>query len=304
MAFTAVAALVAGEAVTAGLVLAAVAEVGMAITVVGAVTGSKDMMKVGGIMSLVGGVGSMVAGAAGSGGAAAADGWVSAEGGAGYAGGAAADAGAMGAAAAADEAVASGGGFAADGSTAFQPQQFGTSTLVNNPPQSNGILSQNMQDAVSPQAVSPQAVPDTTPSLSAGADAPAGPSAPASPFDTQIAGPNDIGMNTSNLGGVQQQADALGSGGQQSSGQFMDGVKKLGGWMEKNKTLAGMMVQVAGSTMSGMAQASAQNDMNDISRRQVAVNEQAQANRSQSASGGGYRSMYPQGRPIISGVMK
>jgi hypothetical protein len=65
MAFTAIVALAAGAEVTAPLVLAAVAEVGTAMTVVGAVTGSKDLMKVGGIMGLVGGVGGMVAGAAG-----------------------------------------------------------------------------------------------------------------------------------------------------------------------------------------------------------------------------------------------
>lgn len=66
MAFTGVAALVAGEA-TASVVLAAVTEVGLAMTVVGAVTGSKDLMKIGGVMSLVGGIGGMVAGAAGAG---------------------------------------------------------------------------------------------------------------------------------------------------------------------------------------------------------------------------------------------
>lgn len=64
MAFTSIAALIAGgaEAVSATLVLGAVAEVGMAMTVVGAVTGSKDLMKIGGAMGLVGGIGGMVAG--------------------------------------------------------------------------------------------------------------------------------------------------------------------------------------------------------------------------------------------------
>src|SRR3954468_1511272 len=110
MAFTAVGAIIAGEAVTAGVVLAAVAEVGMAVTVVGAVTGSKDMMKVGGIMSLVGGVGSLAAGAfeggAAAGAAESGGGWVSAEGGAGFADGMAADASTL-ASGAAGEAVAS-----------------------------------------------------------------------------------------------------------------------------------------------------------------------------------------------------
>lgn len=71
MAFTSVAALIGGQAATAGLVLAAVAEVGVAMSVVGAVTGSKGLTKLGGVLGLVGGIGSMMAGAA-SGGAAAA----------------------------------------------------------------------------------------------------------------------------------------------------------------------------------------------------------------------------------------
>jgi hypothetical protein len=78
MAFTGVAALFgaaeAGAAISAGMVLSAVAEVGTAMTVVGAVTGSKDLMKVGGIMGAVGGIGSFMAGGASAVGAATADG--------------------------------------------------------------------------------------------------------------------------------------------------------------------------------------------------------------------------------------
>ena len=63
MAFTAVTALVAAETVTATMVLAAAAQIGTAMTIVGAVTGSKDLMKLGGTMALVGGIGGMAAGA-------------------------------------------------------------------------------------------------------------------------------------------------------------------------------------------------------------------------------------------------
>lgn len=63
MAFTGIAALVAGEAVTAAVVLAAVTEVGMIMTVVGAATGSEDLMKLGGILGIVGGVGGAINGA-------------------------------------------------------------------------------------------------------------------------------------------------------------------------------------------------------------------------------------------------
>ena len=65
MAFTAVIGLATGTAaVTATTVMLAIAEVGMALTVVGAVTGDKEMMKVGGTLGLIGGVGGAVAGAA------------------------------------------------------------------------------------------------------------------------------------------------------------------------------------------------------------------------------------------------
>lgn len=64
MAFTAVAAVVGAETVTATMLLAAVAEVGAAMTLVGAITGSKDLMKLGGTLGLVGGVGGMISSAA------------------------------------------------------------------------------------------------------------------------------------------------------------------------------------------------------------------------------------------------
>lgn len=64
MAELAVVALVAGEAaVTAATVLTAVAEVGTAMSIVGAVTGSKDLMKIGGTMAMVGGLGGLAEGA-------------------------------------------------------------------------------------------------------------------------------------------------------------------------------------------------------------------------------------------------
>lgn len=66
MAFTAVTALVAAETVTATMVLAAVAQVGTAMTIVGAVTGNKELTKIGGTMALVGGIGGMAAGAMGA----------------------------------------------------------------------------------------------------------------------------------------------------------------------------------------------------------------------------------------------
>jgi hypothetical protein len=67
MAFAAVATLFTAEAVTSAMVLSAMAEVGTVMTVVGAVTGNKDLMKVGGAVGLIGGIGGLVNGAAGAG---------------------------------------------------------------------------------------------------------------------------------------------------------------------------------------------------------------------------------------------
>lgn len=67
MAFTAVIGLAAGTtAVTVVTVAAAVVEIGVALTIVGAVTGNKTLMKVGGIMTLVGGGVGLIAGAGGA----------------------------------------------------------------------------------------------------------------------------------------------------------------------------------------------------------------------------------------------
>lgn len=64
MAFSAVTALIGGEAVTATLVLGAMAEVGTVMTIVGGVTGNKDLMKLGGVIGLVGGIGGALNGMA------------------------------------------------------------------------------------------------------------------------------------------------------------------------------------------------------------------------------------------------
>lgn len=67
MAFSAVAAVISAEAVTVTMVLAAVAEVGAAMSIVGAVTGSEDLLKIGSTLGLVGGIGSALSGLAAGG---------------------------------------------------------------------------------------------------------------------------------------------------------------------------------------------------------------------------------------------
>lgn len=64
MAFAAVATLFAATTVTVPMVLAAMAQVGTVMSVVGLVTGNKDLAKLGGAIGLVGGVGGLIAGAA------------------------------------------------------------------------------------------------------------------------------------------------------------------------------------------------------------------------------------------------
>ncbi len=70
MAWIATAVIAVGEAVGVAATVAAVAtvvsEVGIALQVVGAVTGNKDMQKLGGTMSMVGGIGGLAAGAIGA----------------------------------------------------------------------------------------------------------------------------------------------------------------------------------------------------------------------------------------------
>lgn len=58
MAFSAIGAVLAGTATTA-TVIAAVGEVGLALSVVGAVTGNKSLLKVGGVLGLASGIGSI-----------------------------------------------------------------------------------------------------------------------------------------------------------------------------------------------------------------------------------------------------
>lgn len=65
---------VAAEVVTVASVAAAVGELGVALSVVGAVTGSKDLVKIGGFLGLAGGVTSLAAGAFGAAEGAAAEG--------------------------------------------------------------------------------------------------------------------------------------------------------------------------------------------------------------------------------------
>ena len=62
------------ETVTATMAFTAISQAGMVMSVVGAITGDKELSKIGGTMALVGGVGGLAAGAAGVAGSAASSG--------------------------------------------------------------------------------------------------------------------------------------------------------------------------------------------------------------------------------------
>lgn len=176
MAFTAITALITGsEAVSAALVLSAMAEVGTAMTVVGAVTGSKDLMKLGGIIGLVGGVGGMVNGAMGAAATESAYSGFGAAGRAEVAGGAGASALEAGAAGAAPAAGAEGIGMGAGAGN-----ELG---IAPNAPQLQGTT---------PASAAARSAPSATPASAAatpgGAVAPGTPSAPGAP-----SGPADVG---------------------------------------------------------------------------------------------------------------
>jgi hypothetical protein len=239
MAFTAVAALAAGAEVTATLVLAAAAEVGTAMTVIGAVTGNKELMKIGGAVALVGGVGGMINGAIG--GAAAEGAAVGAEGAVANEAATAADY--VNAADAMSDAATVGaeatGGIVSGGAPA------GTKLASNTVMQTPG---QEMAQATSTPAAASSASPTINgptqmapeigaPQGPAGAQAPEGPmgaQAPTTPWEDNFSG-----------------SSALGTSAPQDSGSFFG---RFSDWANKNKTLFQSGMQLAGGALSGMNQ--------------------------------------------------
>lgn len=254
MAFTALTGLMAGTtAVTAVNVLAAVAQVGMALTVVGGVTGSKSLMKVGAALSLVGGVGGMVAGAA-SGGAAAAAGES-----------AAAGLAEVGADAATSAAWSEGAGLGAD-------------TLANvGADQGAGLIGSTMQPTMQPtlevatqSAVQPAAQAVQKPAASVaetgpGANlAPTGPSGPVSPFEDPTSA---YAQNGSDLMSDQYRGGVGGFNAPESSGNFFGKISKFA---NENKTLFSAGLQLVGGALKGANEAKMWNEKMGFQREQAA----------------------------------
>ena len=241
MAFTAVAALASGAAVTAPLVLAAVAQVGIAMTIVGAVTGNKDLLKFGGALSLVGGIGGLAAGALAEGGAVVA-GEVASAGAADAAGGllpqfgtdAAYQAGLQGADLGATAVTA---GNAVGNQLPDLSQMPGNQAMSSDPsmPADTAIPSADAGIVMQPPTM------DGSQTLSAGAPAPSAAITPPTP--------NALGL-TDMSAGYQAPNNAYGSVGNYGARKVASGgyLSQITGWMNGNKDL----VQLGGNALSGM----------------------------------------------------
>lgn len=253
MAFTGIAALAgaasAGTAITATMVLAAVAEVGMVLTLAGGITGNKKLMKIGGAMSLIGGVGGMIAGGLGGGAAAAGEAASSTlssgiEGAAGFVGPSeiapALDLGSEAASAGISSAAPS---LSAE-TAALRPPELPSAMnptdarLATGTQQTPGIIEQ----ASMPQLGAPEVQGAQGPAEVAGAQAPTTPA--------------DTGMNATDraLANGTQRSPGLAP---EASGSFFG---KFGNWVEKNPKLFGAGLQVAGGMMNSATQTKAWNE--------------------------------------------
>lgn len=250
MAFTTIAGLAAGTtAVTAVTVLAAVAEVGMALTLVGGITGNKKLMKIGGAMSLIGGVGGMVAGAA-SGGASAAAGL-----------GEAATETAL--SAASSEALGAVGQSAIDGVTDSLITDLGGEALsagANMAPMLDtpqGIVGQQLEAGTltkpAAQAAGPaQSAPSVNDVAGAqGPQEPAGAQGPSTPYED---------FRASELA---EQKVGNPSNSPQSSGNFFS---KFTNWAEKNPKLLSGGIQLVGGAMKGASDTAMWNEKMGLER--------------------------------------
>jgi hypothetical protein len=235
MAFPAVAALIAGAEATAAVVLAAVTEIGVTMTVVGAVTGSKDLMKIGGVMSLVGGIGGMVAGASGAAASTATTGALT-------------EAGTEAALEAASAEAMAGGTVAQDAMTETLLSEMAPAGGIVQGAQAAAPVAQTAAQNIAPQVAQaapqtavPQAVVPAATDV-AGAQAPMGAQAP---IGAQApAGPGDPGWGL-DLG----QAT---NGAPLDSNSFFS---KFSAFAEKNKTLMNTGTQLLGGALKGASEA-------------------------------------------------
>jgi hypothetical protein len=249
MAFASIIALAAGETATTALVLSAVAEVGTTMTLVGAVTGDKSLMKIGAVMGVVGGIGGAIAGGA-TAAASGADAVNSFDSGAmqGIINGSTDTGASIGAANALSDGSYSGADWTQTGIPAgATTSPVATSTVQGQPLATDAAaqatpVTQSVTQPIT-DATNTTTVTGTQPATyQTGVQAPTGAQAPNSPAD-DVPNPTDqrLASNTQRPpGGPNLTSDSLFS-------QFSD-------WASKNKTLFNAGVQVIGGGLSGMNQ--------------------------------------------------
>lgn len=244
MGFSAIAGMIAGTtAVTATAVLGAVTTIGLEMSLVGAVTGSKGLMKLGGVMSLVGGVGGMINGAIGSAATGAA-----AEGLAGEFSGAAAQslaeetAGTLAESLADDAVTTAAGGLAETGMAAAEDAVFGLdgamdwASAADDAWQELGY-SEGLVDAIPAKAEMP--IADTPDAFT---------------FKPTEAATTKADYKLPTDGVKLNAGDAAKAAGQKIEAPPKDYFSEFLTWVKNNEKTANTIMQLGGSALSGMNQ--------------------------------------------------
>lgn len=261
MAFTTVVAMATagGAAATGVAVFTAMTYVGIAMTVIGAVTKDKQLMKTGGLMSMVGGVG----GAMTTGGSLASAGGEAAAGEAtgAAAGEAAVSAGAEEASRAsiADTATESAGNIFAGAPTA----DAAASTAMPEAAANGAGLSSSAQATNTSVNATPEILPSGTgTTVNYGVSSPAGAADVGSKFDPL----KSVAMDDGTTSGINQ---VISAGGKTDSNSFFSGVGKV--WDGLGPQGKGAAVQMVGGAFSGAAETERHNDLMDYRNRELAL---------------------------------
>lgn len=238
MAFVVTAVATAIELGTLAAIATAVTEVGLALTVVGGVTGNKDLMKIGGVLSIAGGIGGFAAGAIGS--AAGAGGAALGEAGTEAALGAAADeayAAAYGGSAAAEateSAIAGMEGAASSAAPELGAVASDGASLAATAPEA--IANPAAQNAIQAPSLAPDAMVAPDANTVAGATGPVGPAGaqgPQTPWEADFQASGAIGpaSGTPPVAGASMW-DSFSAFANKNKGLIDAGMKVVGGAMD------------------------------------------------------------------------
>lgn len=251
MAFTGVVALATAETVTAVMVFTAVAEVGIALTVMGMVTGDKNMTQTGAMMSAVGGVGTGLLSASGTTAATAASETAASS----VAGEAAADAAALSAA----EATAAGAGSAAPAANAVSAGAIPGEALSNGA----GSIEAMAPNAAAPVADSAAAGATTMPTAAPIDTMPVGTGSTVSNGVADSTWVNDVGS------AFDPMAEAAKASGKTSSDSFFSGVGKV--WNGLGAQGQAGAIQLVGGAFKGANDREMFDEQMDLKNRELAL---------------------------------